>query len=184
MASEDFPGERQGLVIFLRELQPRLAQLAGEDSLLHHAVQRSLRSGELGHLRHARRLLHHLPREQRQGLAAATLARGAASTPPRHELLASYGRRPPVGFVSFELAVGSGEGKDNDTTVGLTHELLPHSDLRVLVSPGTLPQTAAEGLRRIAQMIERDRRLLSRRHWDRNPTADSVDGNAESNGAR
>ncbi len=51
--------------------------------------------------------------------------------------------------------------------MSLTHELLPHSAVRVLVSPGTLPQTAAAGLRRIADMIEGDRRLLSERHWDR-----------------
>jgi hypothetical protein len=37
----------------------------------------------------------------------------------------------------------------------------------VLVSPGTLPGSAAQALRRIAEWIERDRRLLSARHWQR-----------------
>jgi len=35
----------------------------------------------------------------------------------------------------------------------------------VLVSPGTLPGSAAQALRQIAAWIERDRRLLSARHW-------------------
>ena len=37
--------------------------------------------------------------------------------------------------------------------------------VRVLVSPGTLPRSAAQSLRQIADWIERDRRLLSIRHW-------------------
>ena len=36
-----------------------------------------------------------------------------------------------------------------------------------MVSPGTLPSTAADDLRRIAGLIERDRRLLSERYWQR-----------------
>lgn len=172
MASEDFPGERQGLGLFLEDLRPAVAELLGEDTLLHHAIRRALRSGELEHLRHARTLLHNLPCDQRRELAKAASARSATSAPPRHELLERYGRRPPAGFVSFEVAPGSGE--EDDTTVSLTHELLPHSALRVLVSPGTLPQTAADGLRRIAGMIERDRRLLSERHWE-NRLAEGAD---------
>jgi hypothetical protein len=34
-----------------------------------------------------------------------------------------------------------------------------------MVSPGTLPRSAAGALREIANWIERDRRLLSSRHW-------------------
>jgi hypothetical protein len=34
-----------------------------------------------------------------------------------------------------------------------------------MVSPGTLPSSAAGALREIANWIERDRRLLSSRHW-------------------
>jgi hypothetical protein len=37
--------------------------------------------------------------------------------------------------------------------------------VRVLISPGTLPGSAAQALRQIASWIERDRRLLSARHW-------------------
>jgi hypothetical protein len=35
----------------------------------------------------------------------------------------------------------------------------------VLISPGTLPGSAAQALRHIADRIEGDRRLLSARHW-------------------
>ena len=49
--------------------------------------------------------------------------------------------------------------------VRLTHELLPASAVQVLVSPGTLPASAAGELRRIADLIEGDRRLLSARYW-------------------
>jgi hypothetical protein len=36
-----------------------------------------------------------------------------------------------------------------------------------MVSPGTLPRVAADDLRRIADQIEGDRRLLSERYWRR-----------------
>jgi hypothetical protein len=44
--------------------------------------------------------------------------------------------------------------------------------LRVTIEPGTLPSVAADGLRRIATMIETDRRLLSPRFWDQDPASD------------
>lgn len=165
MAKERYPGERRGLASFLEDLQPVVAGAIGEDSLLFHAIRRALRSGDLDHLRHARTLFNNLPRERRRELSAAVVARSAAGGPPKHEILERYAQRPPAAFVTFELVPGS--GLKDDTSVGLQHELLPPSAVRVLVSPGTLPQTAAEGLRRIAGMIERDRRLLSERHWER-----------------
>ena len=168
MTSERYPGERHGLIAFLKDLQPVAAGLLGEGTLLQHAIRRALDGGDLDRLRHARTLYNNLPKEQRQQLSRALASRGSAvpALPARDELLERYGRRPPAGFVSFELAPGSGEQPGDDTRVSLTHELLPHSALRVLVSPGTLPQTAADGLRRIAAMIEQDRRLLSAHHWE------------------
>lgn len=163
MARERYPGERRGLSIFLEDVQPVVIELLGTDHLLQHAIRRALRSGDLDHLRHARTLFNHLPRETRQQLSGAIVARSGTSAPPRHELLERYARRPPASFVSFEIVPGSGE-KD-DTTIGLSHELLPLSAVRVLVSPGTLPQTAIDGLRRITGLIEEDRRILSERYW-------------------
>lgn len=165
MVTEDFPAERQALSLFLDELRSVAAELLGEASLVHRAICRALRTGDLGQMRHARHLANNLPGEQRAAVARAMAARAGSSAPPRHELLERYCRRSPARFVSFELAPSS--GATDDATVSFTHELLPHSAVRVLVSPGTLPQTAADGLRRIASMIERDRRLLSERHWDR-----------------
>lgn len=170
MARERYPGERRGLGSFLEDLQPAVAQALGPDTLLHHAIRRALRSGDLEHLRHARTLFNNLPREQRRVLSATIVARSGTAGPPKDEILERYARRPTASFVTFELVPGSGH-KD-DTSIELSHELLPPSAVRVMVSPGTLPQTAADGLRRIAGMIEQDRRLLSERHWqDRTPPA-------------
>ena len=48
------------------------------------------------------------------------------------------------------------------------HELAasPPAPVRVTVEPGTLPSVAADTLRRMAAMIEADRRLLSSRFWE------------------
>jgi hypothetical protein len=43
-----------------------------------------------------------------------------------------------------------------------------------MVSPGTLPSSAAGALREIANWIERDRRLLSSRHW-RRPGGEAIE---------
>lgn len=163
MMQERYPGERRGLGSFLDDLQPEVARRLGEDSLLYHAIRRALHSRDLAHLRHARTLFNRLPREQRQELWGAVVARSSSGGPPKDELLERYAKRPTAAFVTFEVVPGSGER--HDTSMALTHELLPSTAVRVMVSPGTLPRTAADGLRRIASMIEQDRRLLSERHW-------------------
>jgi hypothetical protein len=164
MARERYPGERRGLSLFLEDLMPVAGRELGINSLLVHAIRRALRSGDLAHLRHARTLFNHLPRAQRHALSAAVVAGSSAAAPtPAVELLESYSRRDPAPFVSFE-SMGS-HGGENPASVSLTHELLPPSPVRVMVSPGTLPRTVADSLRRIAGMIEQDRRLLSERYW-------------------
>lgn len=163
MASERYPGERRGLGLFLEDLRTAAVRVCGPDAILVHAIRRALRSHDLHHLRHARTLFNHLPREQRRVLSAACVVGGAEPAPPAHELLERYSRCPPAPFVSFESA---GEAApERPAMARLTHELLPASPVRVLVSPGTLPSTAAGELRRIADQIEGDRRLLSARHW-------------------
>jgi hypothetical protein len=42
----------------------------------------------------------------------------------------------------------------------------------VLIRSGTLPTGAARSLREIASLIERDRRLLSDRYWERRTPPD------------
>lgn len=165
MARERYPGERRGLSLFLEDLRPAAARVCGTESILAYAIRRALRSGDLDHLRHARTIFNHLPREQRRELSAACVARGAESQPTTHQLLERYSERTPVPFISFESA---GEAvPDHAASVALTHELLPAGPVRVMVSPGTLPRSAADDLRRIAAMIERDRRLLSEHYWRR-----------------
>jgi hypothetical protein len=165
MARERYPGERRGLSLFLEDLRPAAARVCGAESILAYAIRRALRSGDLDHLRHARTIFNHLPREQRRELSAACVVRGAESRPAAHQLLERYSQRTPAPFISFESA---GDAvPDRTASVSLTHELLPASPVRVMVSPGTLPRSAAGDLRRIAAMIERDRRLLSEHYWRR-----------------
>lgn len=165
MARERYPGERRGLSLFLEDLRPAAGRVCGLESILVHAIRRALRSGDLDHLRHARTIFNHLPRDQRRELSAACVARSQTSSPPAHELLERYSQRAPSTFVSFE---STGDAVvDRPASVSLTHELLPASPVRVMVTPGTLPRTAAGDLRRIAAMIERDRRLLSEHYWRR-----------------
>ena len=163
MARERYPGERRGLSLFLEELRPAAARVCGADSLLLHAIRRALRSCDLEHLRHARSIFNHLPRAQRRELSSACVAPTDAARPPAHELLERYSNREPAPFVSFESK--GAPSPSRPTEVMLTHELLPASALRVMVSPGTLPSAAADDLRRIAGLIESDRRLLSERYW-------------------
>ena len=163
MARERYPGERRGLSLFLEELRPAAAKLCGANSLLLHAIRRALRSCDLDHLRHARSIFNHLPREQRHELSSACVAPTDTAKPPAHELLERYSNREPAPFVSFESK--GAPSPSRPTEVSLTHELLPASALRVMVSPGTLPSAAADDLRRIAGLIESDRRLLSERYW-------------------
>ena len=167
MARERYPGERRGLSLFLEDLRPAVAGVCGANSLLAHAIRRALRSSDLDHLRHARTIFNHLPRAQRQALSAACVTPAEPPKPAAHELLERYSNREPAPFVSFEAR--SDETTSLPAEISLTHELLPASALRVMVSPGTLPSAAADGLRRIAGLIERDRRLLSDRYWRERP---------------
>ncbi|MFO1074848.1 MAG: hypothetical protein U1E17_19580 [Geminicoccaceae bacterium] len=176
MTRERYPGERRGLGSFLEDLQPEAERQLGGDTLLMHAIRRALRTRDLEHLRHARTLFNRLPREQRHELWNAVVAQSASGGPPKDELLERYAARPTAAFVSFEVTPGSGE--PHDTVMALTHELLPSTALRVMVSPGTLPRTAADGLRRIAALIEQDRRLLSERHWRARAAAAELEGGA------
>ena len=73
MARERYPGERRGLSLFLEDLLPEALRACGSHSILPHAIRRALRTGDLGHLRHARTIFNHLPREQRRRLSAACI---------------------------------------------------------------------------------------------------------------
>ncbi len=161
-ASERYPGERQGLSLFLEELQPVVVRQLGTDSLLHHAIRKALQTGRLQALRHARGLFNSLPRDERQTLQAGIVAT-PEPTPKRERLLDDYGKRQPQPFVTIDSEIGT--GADPAPHIALRHELLEDVALRVLIRPGSLPSGVASRLRELADLIDHDRRLLSARYW-------------------
>jgi hypothetical protein len=159
---ERYPGERQGLGLFLEELQPVVERQLGTASLLHHAIRKALRTHNLEALRHARALFNSLPRDDRQALQAGIVATPEPA-PKRERLLDDYGRRQPQPFVTFDCEIGS--GADPSPHIAMRHELLDDVALRVLIRPGSLPSGVAGRLRELADLIDQDRRLLSARYW-------------------
>lgn len=170
MDEERYPGERRGLRLFLEELLPALQAADGRHMLLRHAIRRALASGALHHLRHARQLFNHLPRGERQALSTAMLGPRPRKAPRREEMLEDLSRCEPRRAICFETP-RAGQGRP-PVKVEIRHELAPPVPLRVTIEPGTLPSVAADNLRRIATMIETDRRLLSPRFWDQEQGGD------------
>ncbi|WP_159716982.1 hypothetical protein [Geminicoccus flavidas] len=162
MQRERYPGEQRGLTLFLSELQPVVDLVLGRDHLLWHAVRRALQKGTLEALRHARQVFNNQPREIKQLLSLGIVEVERADVPSKDDLLDSYATRQPEEFVSFDLAATS---EADEPVVRLRHELVDIPAVRVMVRPGTLPSSAAAKLRAIADLIERDRRLLSQRFW-------------------
>lgn len=163
MEGERYVGERRALRHFLQELQPLVAGELGKDSVLAYRIDRALRSGELAALRLARQIFHNQPEPLKRRLMRG-IFEAPALTPSKNHLLERYTMQEPEPFVRFD-AYPSARSEDLGLSVELDHELSDDVPLKVLVSPGTLPTSAAEALRQIAKWIERDRRLLSRRHW-------------------
>lgn len=158
MQRERYPGEAAGLRNFLAGLFPVVARELGSSSLLYHAIRRALQTGSLADLRRARQMFNLLPRDRRRALSGALIADGGDDP--------ASGRCPRASgpWVVFEGAA-SGDPR-TPPSVRLDHRGGgPAGELEVFVRPGTLPSVAARTLRRIAQLIERDRRLLSGRFW-------------------
>lgn len=172
MDVERYPGERRGLTLFLHGLLPVVKQMMGTDALLYHRVDRALESGSLRALRAARQMFNMQPRDLKHRLSQGLCAPQA---PSKANLLDDYSHREPTPFVRFDAQTGP-HALGEEPTVEFSHELLDSASLRVLVRPGTLPSDAARGLRRIAALIERDRRLLSSRHWHNQNCDPAPDG--------
>ena len=164
MARERYPGERRGLSLFLEDLRPAAARLCGRGLAPaardppRPAQRRPRPSAPRAHdlqpsaARAAPRAVRGVRRPDGRGQArrrTSCSSATATASPPRSSRSRAQARRSP----------------SRPTEVSLTHELLPASALRVMVSPGTLPSAAADDLRRIAGLIESDRRLLSERYW-------------------
>lgn len=159
---ERYDGERRGLSLFLSELQPLVVDQLGPNHILVSAIDRALASECLSHLRHAKHLFNRLARQDRQNLSQGIVA-NPGQEPDHSDIIQRYRENEPATFVSISST-------EDETAPGpwrfeLAHELLDAPAIRVLIKPGTLPSTAAKCLRDIADRLERDRRLLSKRHW-------------------
>jgi len=163
MDGERYVGERRALRHFLQELRPLVIAAMGEDSLLRVRIDRGLNSSDLDALRRAREMFHNQPEELKRRLMRG-IFEAPAARPTKGHLLERYTEREPEPFIRFD-AYPAANSEDVGLSVELDHELIDDVPLRVLISPGTLPSSAAEALRQIAAWIERDRRLLSARHW-------------------
>lgn len=177
MEGERYVGERRALQHFLQELSPLVMAALGKDAVLAYRIERALRSGDLASLRLARRIFHNQPDHLKR-----RLMRGIFEAPPvkptKNHLLERYTRREPEPFVRFD-AYPSARTEDLGLSVELEHELVEDVPIRVLISPGTLPSSAASALREIAGWIERDRRMLSPRYWRRTRKERDAETDAE-----
>jgi hypothetical protein len=162
MAAERYVGERRALRHFLEELRPLVVAALGDDSVLHYRIDQALQSGDLDALRRAREVFHNQPDDLKRALMRGIFE--GPSAPAKERLLERYALREPEPFIRFD-AYPAANAEDLGLSVALDHELGEDVPLRVMVSPGTLPSSAAGALREIANWIERDRRLLSSRHW-------------------
>ena len=163
MDGERYVGERRALRHFLQELRPLVVAALGEDAVLRYRIDRGLQSGDLAALRQAREIFHNQPEDLKRRLMRG-IFEAPAARPSKSHLLERYTQREPEPFVRFD-AYPAATTEDIGLSVELDHELSDDVPVRVLVSPGTLPGSAAQALRQIASWIERDRRLLSARHW-------------------
>ena len=163
MEAERYVGERRALRHFLQELRPLVVAALGEDAVLRYRIDRGLQSGDLAALRQAREIFHNQPDDLKRRLMRG-IFEAPAARPSKSHLLERYTQREPEPFVRFD-AYPAATTEDIGLSVELDHELCDDVPVRVLVSPGTLPGSAAQALRQIAAWIERDRRLLSARHW-------------------
>jgi hypothetical protein len=163
MDGERYVGERRALRHFLQELRPLVSAELGLDAVLGYRIDRALRSGDLPALRAAREMFHNQPEDLKRRLMRG-IFEAPAPKPTKRELLEQYNDQEPEPFVRFD-AYPAARSDDLGLSIELEHELSDDVPVRVLISPGTLPGSAAQALRHIADRIEGDRRLLSARHW-------------------
>ncbi|HEX6113780.1 MAG TPA: hypothetical protein VFZ10_15855 [Geminicoccaceae bacterium] len=164
MDGERYVGEGRALRQFLRELRPLVAAVLGRDALLGYRIDRALHTGDLPALRAAREAFHNQPEDLKRRLMRGLFEAPMPPRPSKRKLLEQYTEQEPEPFVRFD-AYPAARADDLGLSVELEHQLCDDVPVRVLISPGTLPASAAQALRHIADRIETDRRLLSARHW-------------------
>ena len=175
MSSERYVGERSALWHFLSELRPLVVDALGEDALLRHQIDRALKTSDLETLRQARRVFHHHPDELKRklmrGIFDSTSAGGEVPRMPPSAApeTKSDADAAVVRFDAFPAA----REKDVALSVELDRDRPGEAPVKVTVKPGTLPRSAAEALRQVADWIEHDRRILSRQHWNKAEESDA-----------
>jgi hypothetical protein len=168
MNGERYVGESRALRQFLRDLRPLIAATLGRDALLGYRIDRALRAGDLPALRAAREAFHNQPEDLKRRLMRGIFEAPMPSKPSKRKLLEQYTEQEPEPFVRFD-AYPAARADDLGLSIEWEHQLCDDVPVRVLISPGTLPASAAQALRHIADRIETDRRLLSARHWQTLP---------------
>jgi hypothetical protein len=174
MDGERYVGERRALRQFLRELRTLVAAALGPDALLGYRIDRALHTGDLPALRAAREAFHNQPEDLKRRLMRGIFEAPVPAKPSKRTLLAQYTEQEPEPFVRF-AAYPAARADDLGLSIELEHQLCDDVPVRVLISPGTLPASAAQALRHIADQIETDRRLLSARHWQALPHHRRID---------
>lgn len=164
MEGERYVGERRALSHFLQELRPLVIAALGQDAVLTYRIQRALKSGDLHALRAARTVFHNQPEALKRQLMRGIFEAPSGRAKEEDRPLDHEGVTEPDPCVRFD-AYPSARAEEMDLSVALDQDLSDEIPIRVRVSAGTLPSSAAGALREIAEWIERDRRLLSRRHW-------------------
>lgn len=172
MSTERYVGERRALWHFLSELRPLVVASLGENALLRYRIERALKSGDLEQLRAARGMFHHLPEDLKRSLMRGIFEEStvdAASTETLSEEKSAFGaiETKPSAPIRFS-AIPAARDEDVSLSVDLDDDVAGTAGpVQVVIEADTLPRSAAETLRQIANWIEHDRRLLSRQHWIR-----------------
>lgn len=174
MDGERYVGEMRALRQFLCELRPLVAAELGRDALLGYRIDRALCSGDLPALRAAREAFHNQPEDLKRRLMRGIFETPTPPKPTKRELLEQYTDQEPEPFVRFD-AYPAARSDDFGLSIELEHQLCDDVPVRVLISPGTLPASAVQALRHIADRIETDRRLLSAHHWRMAPHHGQID---------
>ena len=174
MDGERYIGESRALRQFLRELRPLVTATLGRDALLGYRIDRALRTGDLPALRAAREAFHNQPEDLKRRLMRGIFEAPMPAKPSKRKLLEQYTEQEPEPFVRFD-GYPAARPDDLGLSIELEHQLCDDVPVRVLISPGTLPASAAQVLRHIADLIATDRRLLSARHWQTLPHQRLID---------